>query len=141
MTKKRDTIIIISIYADRGKFFMSTAIKLFGRVLIILLLMIVGAWLNSQLNGAGAYMYLVLYIVYFLIGITIGTTINPRFTKGNNKWLYFIPVAIFAIIGAQWFFYPLFSLSVLPWGIGNYLLQFSYLSWSLVGIFANLAFR
>lgn len=120
---------------------MESSLKICGRVLVILFLMCVGAWLNAQLVGAGTYVYLVLYLVYFLIGVTVGTMINPRFTKGNNKWVYFIPVIIFAVIGAQWFFYPLFSLAALPFGVGNYILQFSYLSWSLVGIFANLAFR
>lgn len=120
---------------------MSTSLKICGRVLVMLFLMAVGAWLNGRLSDSGSYTYFVLYIVYFLIGITLATTINPRFTKGNNKWVYFIPVAVFAIVGAQWFFYPIFSLSSLPFGIGNYVMQFSYLSWALVGFFANLAFR
>ncbi|WP_027400352.1 hypothetical protein [Anaerovorax odorimutans] len=120
---------------------MEATLKICGRVLLILILMIIGAWLNAQLVGAGSYVYLVLYIVYFLVGICVGTMINPRFTKGNNKWVYFIPVVVFAVIGAQFFFYPLIPIASLPYGIGNYLMQFSYLSWTLVGIFANLAFR
>lgn len=120
---------------------MSTSLKICGRVLVMLFLMAVGAWLNGRLSDKGSYTYFVLYIVYFLIGITLATTINPRFTKGNNKWVYFIPVAVFAIVGAQWFFYPVFSVASLPFGIGNYVMQFSYLSWALVGFFANLAFR
>lgn len=127
---------------------MSNTMKLLARTLIILVLMVIGAWLNAQL-GQSAYSggslgfisFIVMYIVYLLIGITIGSMVNPRFTKPKNKGVYFIPVLIFALIGAQWFFYPLFSIAALPWGIGSYLLQFSYLSWSIVGVFLSLAFR
>ncbi|MBR0598304.1 hypothetical protein [Sinanaerobacter chloroacetimidivorans] len=124
---------------------MSNTMRLLVRTLLILVLMVLGAWLNAQLGqaagGLGSLSYIVMYIVYLLIGITVGSMVNPRFTKPKNKWVYFIPIVIFAVIGAQWFFYPLFSVASLPWGIGNYLLQFSYLSWSLVGVFLSLAFR
>lgn len=126
---------------------MSNTMKLFARTLVILALMVIGAWLNAQLgitgisSNLGSISFIVMYIVYFLIGITIGSMVSPRFTKNKNKWVYIIPVLIFAIIGAQWFFYPFFSMASLPWGIGNYLLQFSYLSWTIVGVFINQAFR
>ena len=127
---------------------MSNAMKLCVRTLVILALIVIGAWLNAQLgqsafssNNLGSVSYIVMYIVYFLIGITIGTMVSPRFTKNKNKFVYIIPVLVFAIIGAQWFLYPLFSIASLPFGIGNYLLQFSYLSWTIVGVFLNQAFR
>ena len=127
---------------------MSNAMKLCVRTLIILAFMVIGAWLNAQLgqsgfssNNLGFVSYIVMYFVYFLIGITIGTMVSPRFTKNKNKWIYIIPVLIFALIGAQWFFYPFFPIAALPWGVGNYLLQFSYISWTIVGIFLNQAYR
>lgn len=127
---------------------MSNSMKLLTRTLIILALMVIGSWLNSQLaqfNSAtgqfGFISFAVMYVVYLLIGITIGTIANPRFTKAKNKWIYVIPILIFALIGAQWFFIPLFNVASLPFGIGNYLLPFSYLSWTIVGFFLNLAFR
>lgn len=127
---------------------MSNSMKLLARTLIILALMVIGSWLNGQLaqfNSStgqfGFISFVAMYVVYLLIGITVGTIANPRFTKAKNKWVYFIPILIFAVIGAQWFFSPLFSVSSLPWGIGTCLLQFSYLSWTIVGFFLNLAFR
>ncbi len=127
---------------------MSNTMKLMARILIVLLLMIVGAWLNGQLDQINAstgqlgfLSYIAMYLVYLLIGITLGSMANPRYTKPKNKWINLIPVIIFAIIGAQWFFSPIFSVSSLPLGIGNYLLPFSYLSWSIVGIFLNWTFR
>lgn len=127
---------------------MSNSMKLILRSVIILLLMVAGSWLNAQLvqlnanNGTfGSVTFLVMYIVYLFIGLTLGSAVNPRFTKTKNKWIYFIPVLIFALIGAQWFFAPIFSVATLPWGIGNYLMPFSYLSWTIVGVFLSLAFR
>ena len=127
---------------------MSNSMKLLTRTLIILVLMVIGSWLNSQLaqfNSStgqfGFVSFVAMYVVYLLIGITVGTMINPRFTKPNNKWIYVIPILIFAVIGAQWFFSPIFVVSSLPFGIGNYLMQFSYLSWTMVGFFLNLLFR
>ena len=127
---------------------MSNSIKLLIRTGMILLLMIAGSWLNTQLaqvssgtGKLGSVTFLVMYVVYLLIGLTLGSMVNPRFTKTKNKWIYIIPTLIFAVIGAQWFFAPLFSVTSLPWGIGNNLLQFSYLSWAVVGVFLSLAFR
>lgn len=125
---------------------MPNTMKLMLRTFIILVLMVVGAWLNVQVaplaGGDLAFVpFIVMYLVYLFIGITVGSMVNPRFTKPKSKGVYFIPVLVFALIGAQWFFYPLFSVATLPWGIGSYLLQFSYLSWAISGIFLNLAFR
>lgn len=127
---------------------MSNSLKLLARTLIILVLMVIGSWLNGQLaqfNSAtgqfGFFSFVAMYIVYLLIGIMMGTIVNPRFTKPKNKWIYAIPIIIFALIGAQWFFAPIYSVATLPFGIGNYLMQFSYLSWTMVGFFLNLSFR
>lgn len=127
---------------------MPNTMKLLIRTFLILVFMVVGAWLNGQVasqfyagSDLGFISFIAMYIVYLLIGITIGSMVNPRFTKPKNKGIYLVPVVIFALIGAQWFFYPLFSVASLPWGIGNYLLQFSYLSWTISGIFLNLSFR
>ncbi len=127
---------------------MSNTMKLLARTFIILILMIIGAWLNGQLDNFNAQTgefgfisFIAMYVVYLLIGITMGTMVNPRFTKAKNKWIYIIPVLIFALVGAQWFLSPIFSVASLPFGIGSYLMQFSYLSWSIVGYFLNLAFR
>ena len=127
---------------------MSNSMKLLARTLIILALMVVGSWLNGQLaqfNSAagqwGFLSYIAMYTVYLLIGLTVGTIANPRFTKPKNKWIYVIPILIFALIGAQWFLAPIYSVAALPFGIGNYLMQFSYLSWTMVGFFLSLAFR
>ena len=122
--------------------------KLFTRTLIILLLMIIGSWLNGQLiqynattGQLGTLTYIAMYVAYLLIGITVGTVANPRFTKAKNKWVYAVPIIIFALIGAQWFFLPLYNVATLPFGIGNYLMQFSYLSWAIVGFFLSIASR
>lgn len=127
---------------------MSNSMKLLARTFIILALMVVGSWLNGQLaqfNSStgqfGFVSFVAMYVVYLLIGITVGTIVNPRFTKAKNKWIYVIPILIFAVIGAQWFFSPIFSVATLPFGVGNYLMQFSYLSWTMVGFFLNLLFR
>ena len=115
---------------------------------MILVLMAAGSWLNNQLDQfnsstgqLGFLSFAAMYIVYFLIGIALGSTANPRFTKAKNKWIYLIPILLFALIGAQWFFSPLFNVASLPFGIGDHLLQFSYLSWGLVGYFLNLSLR
>ncbi|MDF2654337.1 MAG: hypothetical protein K0R19_811 [Bacillota bacterium] len=127
---------------------MSNSMKLIARTLIILVLMAAGSWLNNQLDQfnsstgqLGFLSFAAMYAVYFLIGIALGSTANPRFTKAKNKWVYFIPMILFALIGTQWFFSPLFNVSSLPFGIGAHLLQFSYLSWGLVGYFLNLSLR
>lgn len=127
---------------------MSNSMKLIGRTLIILVLMAAGSWLNNQLDQfssstgqLGFLSFVAMYAVYFLIGITLGGTANPRFTKAKNKWVYFIPMILFALIGAQWFFSPIFNVASLPFGMGAHLLPFSYFSWGLVGYFLNLSLR
>lgn len=127
---------------------MSNSMKIIARTLIILLLMAAGSWLNGQLDqfnnstgNLGFLSFIAMYVVYFLIGLTLGGIVNPRFTKAKNKWIYLIPIIAFALIGAQWFFSPIFNVAALPLGIGNHLLQFSYLSWGLVGFFLNLFLR
>jgi len=127
---------------------MPNSMRLIARTLIILVLMAAGSWLNGQLaqfNSStgqfGFVSFAVMYVIYLLIGVVVGTTANPRFTKTKNKWVYVIPIAVFALIGAQWFFSPLFNVATLPFGVGTYLLQFSYLSWAIVGFFLSLAFR
>ena len=127
---------------------MSNSMKLLARTFIILVLMVIGSWLNGQLDQFnsstgqfGFFSFVAMYVVYLLIGIVVGTVANPRFTKAKNKWVYIIPILIFAVIGAQWFFSPLFNVASLPFGIGNHLLPFSYLSWAIVGFFLSLASR
>jgi hypothetical protein len=122
--------------------------KLIARAVVILLFMVAGSWLNAQLvqissstGKFGSLTFIIMYIVYLLIGLTLGSMVSPRFTKAKNKWVYFIPVLIFALIGAQWFFAPVFSVASLPFGIGGYLMQFSYLSWTIAGVLLSLAFR
>ena len=120
---------------------MSNSMKLLVRVLIILALMIVGSWLNAQGMLAGLAASIAVYAVYLLIGITLGSTANPRFTKPKNKWLYLIPIMIFVMIGALNLLYALLHAGAWPFGIGNYLLNFSALSWTIAGVFISLAFR
>lgn len=127
---------------------MSNSMKLLARTLIILVLMVAGSWLNGQLaqinSSTGDFRWVpiaAMYAVYLLIGVTIGTVANPRFTKAKNKWVYVLPILIFAVIGAHWFLSPFFSVASLPLGIGAHLMQFSYLSWTVVGFFLNLASR
>lgn len=126
---------------------MSNAMKLFVRSGIILVLFVIGSWLNIQFDQPGFFMTssfippLVTYIVYFLIGITVGSMVSPRFSKNRSKGVHLIPVIIFAIIGAQWFYSSLFSFSSLPWGIGDNLLQYAVISWTIVGVFTSQLFR
>ena len=120
---------------------MSNSFKLLTRTLILLALMIVGSWLSGQLKLPGNASSIVIYIVYLLIGITLGGMANPRFTKAKNKWIYVIPILIFAVIGALSMLYTLLHVAVWPFGIGNALIAFSSLSWAIVGYFLSLAFR
>lgn len=120
---------------------MSNSMKLLTRTLMILALMIVGSWLNGQLAMPGIASSIAVYAVYLLIGILLGSTANPRFTKAKNKWIYVLPILIFAVIGALMMLYPLLHVAAWPFGIGAYLLEFSNLSWSIVGFFLSLAFR
>lgn len=125
---------------------MSNSMKLIVRTLLIVLLMIAGAWLNSWLNrfvesnedltfvsSAG------MYIAYFIIGIALGSTVGPRFTKHKNKFIYLFPIFIFIVIGIAPLLYFFVPMLPFPW-IGL-LAQFDLLSWTMVGLFSNLAFR
>lgn len=120
---------------------MSNSFKLLTRTLILLALMIVGSWLSGQLELPGYAANIAIYAVYLLIGITLGGMANPRFTKAKNKWIYVIPVLIFAVIGSLAMLYSLLHVAVWPFGIGNALMEFSSLSWAIVGFFLSLAFR
>ncbi len=120
---------------------MSNSMKLLTRTLIILALMVVGSWLNGQLAMPGYTSSIAIYAVYLLIGILLGSMANPRFTKAKNKWIYVIPILIFAIIGALLMLYPLLHVAAWPFGLGTYLLEYSNLSWSIVGFFLSIAFR
>ena len=120
---------------------MSNSMKLLTRTLIILVLMIAGAWLNAQGALTGLAASLAVYAVYLLIGITLGSTANPRFTKGKNKWIYIIPILIFVVIGMLNIFYTLLHAGAWPFGIGNYLLNYSALSWTITGVLASIALR
>lgn len=120
---------------------MSNSMKLMARMLIILVLMIIGAWLSAKGMLTGLAASIAVYAVYLLIGITLGSVANPRFTKPKNKWIYLIPILIFVVIGALNLLYSLLHAGAWPFGIGNYLLTFSALSWTVAGVFISLAFR
>ncbi len=129
---------------------MTNNMKLLTRILILLVLMVAGAWLNNMtadsyykaneaILGSFYIMPIANYAVYLLIGITLGSVANPRFTK--KKWIYLIPIIIFAVIGSLLFLYPVLHLGAWPFGIGNALLEFSNLSWTIAGFFLNLILR
>ncbi|MDD4122134.1 MAG: hypothetical protein PHE94_04510 [Eubacteriales bacterium] len=127
---------------------MTNTMKLLTRILIILVLMAAGAWLNEmatdsyyRANGSipGLFYIIPVYAVYLLIGIALGSVVNPRFTK--KKWIYLIPILIFAVIGSLLFLYPVLHVGTWPFGIGNALLEFSNLSWTIAGFFLNLILR
>lgn len=126
---------------------MSNTMKLLVRTLLIVLLMAAGSWLSIQINiyasASGNLKFLAsiaMYIVYFVIGITLGSVTSPRFTK-RNKYIYIIPIFIFAVIGiTQLLFWIVPSLPFIGW-IVKYLSQFTYLSWTVAGVFFSLAFR
>ncbi len=117
------------------------------RTLLIVVCMIVGAFLDAQLNiyagASGNLLFLAsiaTYIVYFAVGVTLGTIFNPRLTKNNQKMIYLFPIIIFIIIGVT----PLFNLVMPMLAINRftiYLKQFTYLSWTIVGAFTALIFR
>ena len=119
---------------------MSNTLKLLARTMIVLALMVIGAWLTIRMGGTPASR-LLSCAVYLVIGLATGSMVNPRFTKNKSKWIHLIPALIFALIGSQWFMYPYLNISLLPMGIGDYLLQYSMFSWVLSGIFVNLSFR
>lgn len=120
---------------------MSNSMKLLIRTLIILALMIIGAWLIGQLALPEFAAGISVYAIYLLIGIFLGSTANPRFTKTKNKWIYVIPILVFAVIGALSMLYSLLHAEAWPFGVGAYLLNFSNLSWTIAGFFLSLAFR
>ena len=120
---------------------MSNSMKLLTRTLIILVLMIAGAWLNAHAALPDLAGRIAIYAVYLLIGVFLGSTANPRFTKAKNKWIYMIPILIFAVIGLlNMLFVPLHA-GNWPFGIGNYLLNFSSLAWTITGFFASISTR
>lgn len=120
---------------------MSNSLKLLTRSIIILVLMIVGSWLNGQMVLPGTAATITAYAVYLLIGIVLGSVANPRFTKAKNKWVYVFPILIFALIAALPLLYPLLHAAAWTFNIGTYLLNFSNLSWTITGCFLSLAFR
>jgi hypothetical protein len=120
---------------------MSNTMKLLTRILIILALMTIGAWLVGEQALPEFAAGITGYAVYFLIGILLGSVANPRFTKTKNKAVYVIPILIFAVIGALSMLYGPLHAAAWPFGIGAYLLNFSNLSWSIVGFFLSLSLR
>ena len=120
---------------------------IFLRTLLIVVCMIVGAFLDAQINiYAGASGNLVFlaniatYIVYGAVGVTLGTMFNPRFTKNKQKMIYLIPIVAFVIIGVT----TLLNLVMPALSINRftkYLRQFTYLAWTIVGTFCALVFR
>lgn len=117
------------------------------RTLLITICMIVGAWLNVQINiyagASGNLLFLAsvaMYIVYFVIGIVLGTMFNPRLTKNSQKLIYLFPIVVFIIIGVT----PLLSIVAPMLAINRYtqyLKLFTYLAWTIVGTFVALVFR
>lgn len=120
---------------------MSNSMKLLTRTLIILLLMVIGSWISGQLALSGIAASVAIYAVYLLIGIVLGSTANPRFTKAKNKWIYILPILVFAVIGALSFLSPWLHAAAWPFGIGSYLMQYSSLSWTATGFFLSIALR
>lgn len=120
---------------------MSNTAKLLIRILIILVLMIIGAWLSTNMTLPDLWENIVVFAVYLLIGVMLGSVANPRFTKNKNKGVYMIPILIFVVIGALHMLYGLLHVAAWPFGLGGYLLNFSALSWSIAGFFGSLAFR
>jgi hypothetical protein len=126
---------------------MPNTMKIITRTLIVVALMIAGAWLSATLGAKGGsggqtaeFASVIVYIVYFAVGIGAGSMVSPRFTKQKNKFVYLFPVIIFVIIGIAPLAYSVFALLPFP-VIGSYLSQFSLLSWALSGLFFTLAFR
>lgn len=127
---------------------MSNTMKLILRTLLIILLMVLGSWISIQINiyaaASGNLKFLAsiaMYIVYFIIGVTVGSMVNGRFTKPKNKYWNLFPIIIFVIIGVtQLLYWIVPTLPLIGW-IVKYLAQFTYLSWSIVGVFCALAFR
>jgi hypothetical protein len=115
--------------------------KLMTRTLIILALMIAGAWISNQGFLSGLAGSISVYAAYLLIGITLGSMTNPRFTNAKNKWIYMIPILIFVVIGLLNLLYSFLHAGAWPFDIGNYLLNFSALAWTITGVLVSIAFR
>lgn len=117
------------------------------RTLLIVVCMIVGAFLDAQINiyagASGNLLFLAniaSYIVYAAVGVTMGSMFNPRFTKNKQKMIYVIPIIVFVIIGVT----PLLNLVMPALSINRftkYLKRFTYLAWTIVGAFCSLVFR
>jgi hypothetical protein len=120
---------------------MSNTLKLFARIIIILALMIAGSWLSGQMFLPDFAASVTVYAVYLLIGIMVGSMANPRFTKPKNKWVYVLPILIFAVIGLMQLLYSPLHVAAWPFGIGAHLVNFSTLAWSIAGFFLSLCFR
>lgn len=127
---------------------MSNTMKLIVRTLLIVLLMAAGSWLSIQINiyaaASGNLKFLAsiaMYIVYFIIGVTLGSMTNSRFAKPKNKYIHLFPILIFVVIGVtQLLFWIVPTLPLIGW-IASYLSQFTYLSWTMTGVFCALTFR
>jgi len=126
---------------------MPNSLKIVTRTLIVILLMVAGAWLSSALEGTSGsgpllseLSSVILYIVYFVIGIAAGSMVSPRFTKQKNKFVYLFPILAFLIIGIAPLAYSVFAALPFPW-IGAFLSRFTLLSWALSGLFSAQAFR
>lgn len=126
---------------------MSNGLKLAGRTLLILALMIVGSWMNHQLDIYAAasgnlktLASIAMYIVYAMIGMAAGSMVSPRFVKSRNKGLYVFPIFCFIVIGVSQLLYYFAPMLPFPW-IASYLSQFTYVAWTLAGLFCAQAFR
>ena len=126
---------------------MPNTMKLITRTLIVVALMIAGAWLSATLGAKGGsggptaeFASVIVYIVYFAIGIGVGSMVSPRFTKQKNKFVYLFPVIVFVLIGIAPLAYSVFTAIPFPI-VGNYLAHFALLCWTLAGLFFTLAFR
>lgn len=124
---------------------MPNSMKLIMRTLLIVALMVLGTWLNRQLaiyaNASGNLRFvssIAMYMVYLVIGIAAGSMVAPRLSK--NKFVYVFPILIFLIIAIAPLLYLIVPMLPFPW-ITNYLSQFTYVSWTLTGVFLALAFR
>ncbi len=115
--------------------------KLLTRTLLILVLMVLGSWLNSQEALTGNAAGIAGYAVYLLIGVILGSTSNPRFTKAKNKWIYILPILIFGVIGSLHMLYALLHVPAWPLNIGDYLGGYSNLAWTITGFFVSQALR
>lgn len=126
---------------------MSNSLKIVIRTLLMLGIMVAGTWLYPRIGAlasADEGLFLLssglMYLIYLVIGIAAGSMMGPRFTKGKNKYGYLFPLIIFLLIGIAPMLYFYFPQMPFP-TIGQSMDQFTYLSWSLVGIYSNFTFR